>query len=371
MKIEPFQMERMQSTWENRVEFNLSESGVHPLSLHELLDGDADRILQDVPLGYIQSNGTAELRQKICGLYPGSTINNILVTTGSAEANFLLAWSFIEPGDRIVYMLPNYMQTWGLYRAFGAEMHPFYLKEEHGWNPDPEELKRLISKKTKIILVTNPNNPTGAVLSKDIMDLIVKLAGSTGAWIFSDEVYQGAEKDGKTTPSFWGRYDKVIVSNGLSKAYGLPGLRTGWIAAPSDIIDRTWSYHDYTTISLSTVSDRLARIALTPDKRNKILARTRAIINQNLPVLTSWLDKRKTIFKYIPPQAGAILYTRYNLEIPSIKFVERLRQDKSVLLVPGDHFEMGKFLRIGFGEKPGTLQAALDRVENFLATIAE
>lgn len=366
MKLEPFKMERMQSTWENLVDYNLSESGVHPMTLSGLLEKKTDEMLKDVPLGYIQSNGTPELRERISRLYPGSTADNILVTTGSAEANFLLAWSFIDPGDNVVYMLPNYMQTWGLYRAFGAEISPFYLKEEKKWNPDPEDLKRLITKETKVILVTNPNNPTGSVLSENTMDLIAELAEKAGAWVFSDEVYQGAEKDEKTTSGFWGRCDKVIITNGLSKAYGLPGLRTGWIAGPSDIIEKVWAYHDYTTISLSAVSDRLARAALEPDMRNKILARTRRVIQQNLPILTSWLDERSDIFTYIPPAAGAILYTRYHLDIPSLDFVEKLRREQSVLLVPGSHFEMEKYLRIGFGEEPEKLQAALSRIGHFI-----
>ena len=120
MKIEHFKMERMQSQWENLVDFNLSESGVHPITLQEILSPETISELAEIPLGYIQTNGTPELREKICAMYPGTNIENVLVTTGSAEANFLLSWSFIEPGDEVLLMMANFMQFWGLMRAFGA-----------------------------------------------------------------------------------------------------------------------------------------------------------------------------------------------------------------------------------------------------------
>jgi aspartate/methionine/tyrosine aminotransferase len=363
MKIEHFKMERMQSTWEFHVTYNLSESGVHPLSLSELVKKEEMDSILKIPLGYIQTNGTSELREKICQLYPGSNIENILVTTGSVEANYLLIWSSVEPGDEVVFMLPNYMQIWGLARAFGAKVKSFFLKEEREWDPDPDELRQLITDKTKIIAITNPNNPTGSRLSEKARQTIIELADRTGAWIFSDEVYQGAERDGKLTPSFWGTYEKVAVSSGLSKAYGLPGLRVGWIAAPEEFIQRTWPYHDYTTISISAVSDRLARIALSSPNRENILERSRSIIRKNYSIIQEWFQKQQGLFHCVPTEAGAIVLARYNLDIDSLELINRLREQKSVLLVPGAHFEMGRYIRFGFGDEEAYLKAALARVE--------
>jgi len=362
MKIEYFKMERMQSRWENVVDYNLSESGVHPLRLDELASPEEIQDILQTRLGYLQTNGTPELKEKISTLYPGSGADNILVTAGSAEANFLLAWSLIEPGDEFLFMIPNYMQLWGLAKSFGAEVKTFALREDLDWNPDPAELKRLVTPRTKIIAVTNPNNPTGAQLSPESREAILELAEWAGAWVMVDEVYQGAELDGRLTPTFWGSYEKVIVTSGLSKAYGLPGLRVGWMVAPADLVDRTWPYHDYTTISISAVSDRLARIALDPERRENIRGRTRRIIEKNLSLLFSWFERQDGLFHCIPPKAGAIAFARYNLDVNSTELVNRIRETRSVLLVPGEQFEMDGYLRFGFGEESERLEEALERV---------
>jgi len=369
MKIEHFKMERMQSTWENEVEYNLSESGVHPLTLREFLSGDEVRELEAIPLGYSQSNGSPELREQIARLYPGASLDHVLVTNGSSEANYLLMWSNIEPGDEAVFMMPNYMQMWGLVRGFGSALRPLWLKESLGWAPDLDELHQLVSPKTKLIIVTNPNNPTGAVLSAEAMSAIVEAAARVGAWIVADEIYQGAERVGGTTPSFWGRYDRTLVVNGLSKAYGLPGIRIGWIVAPKEFISKTWPYHDYTTISPGVLSDRIARIALSPTNREKILKRTRSIIQNNFALLESWLNKRAEFFSYVPPQAGAIAFVRYALKTNSTELVTRLINEKSTLIVPGDHFEMDRYLRLGFGSEPAYLESGLTRVGALFAEL--
>ena len=369
MKIETFKMERMQSTWENVVDYNLSESGVHPMTIEEFLSpGDIDG-LNRLPLGYTQSNGTEELRERIRIFYPGIGPGGVLVTAGSSEANYLLIWSLIEPGDEVLFELPNYMQMWGLLRGFGADVKPFRLREDLGWQPDPDEIAKLVTPRTKLIILTNPNNPTGAVLNSQSMAAIIALADKVGAWILADEVYQGAELSGIRTPSFFGRYDKVLAVNGLSKAYGLPGLRIGWIAGPEDAIARTWPYHDYTTISPSALSDRLATIALSPGNRERILARTRGILNANYPVLDRWLKAQDGTFSYRPPQAGAICYARYDLRINSTELVEKLIREKSVLLVPGDHFKMDGCLRFGYGPEEAYLLAALGRVAETLKAL--
>ncbi|MEW5901649.1 MAG: aminotransferase class I/II-fold pyridoxal phosphate-dependent enzyme [Acidobacteriota bacterium] len=366
MKIEQFKMERMQSTWENEVTYNLSESGVHPLSLGELVGEEELREILKIPLGYSQTNGTPELREQISRLYPGAELDQILATAGSSEANFLLMWSSLEPGDEVVFMMPNYMQMWGLARGFGAKLKPLWLREKLGWALDLDELRKAVSRKTKFIVVTNPNNPTGAVLSREAMSALVEQAAASGAWIIADEVYQGAEREAEVTPSFWGMYDKVVIVNGLSKAYGLPGLRIGWIVGPKDLIQKTWPYHDYTTISPSILSDRLGRIALSPANRQKILKRTRGILRNNFPILKAWLDNQEGLFSFLAPQAGAIAFARYDLKVNSTELVTMLIQEKSVLLVPGDHFEMDRYLRFGFGSEPDYLERGLSRVADLL-----
>ena len=363
MKIPYFKMEHAQSQWENVVDYNLSASGVDALSFDELVSQEEFNEIVKTKLGYLQTDGTSQLKEKICDIYPGAREKNVLVTTGLAEANYLLTWSTVEPGEEAVFMLPNYMQIAGLMRSFGANVKTFHLKEDLEWNPDPDELSSLITEDTKVISITNPNNPTGGQLSEDARQTIIDLAERADAWLFVDEVYQGAELDEIITPSFWGTYKKAVVTCGLSKAYGLPGLRAGWLVAPEDLVDKVWAYKDYTSICLSAVSDALAQIALRPENRKKILTRTRRILKTNFPVLESWLNRQEGIFHCLPPKAGAIAFARYNLDINSTELVERLRERKSVLLCPGDHFEMDGYIRFGYGENKEYMVNALELVQ--------
>ena len=370
MHIEPFEMERFQSLWENIVEYNLSESGVHPLKLEELL-ADADwNDFQKIPIGYNQTNGTAALRSIIAKLYPGAATKNILVTTGSSEANFLTTWALTDPGDEIALMLPNYMQIWGLANAFGAKVKTFHLIPKDGrWQIDWDEFEQAVTSKTRLIAICNPNNPTGAQLNRAEMERICAVANQVNAWIISDEVYRGAERIGELTPTFWGIYDKVIAVAGLSKAYGLPGLRIGWVVAPLDLVEKLWSYHDYTTICPNPLSDYLARIALSSPNREKILDRTRTIVRTNFKIFEDWTKSHDGVFECIPPMAGAITLVKYNLNIKSLELVTKLREQKSVLVMPGGHFFMENYLRFGFGCPPDYLKKALERISELLAGI--
>jgi aspartate/methionine/tyrosine aminotransferase len=371
MKLEQFAMERMQSTYENQVAFNLSESGVHPLRLGELVDDAASReALMAEGLRYIQSNGTLPLRQAIADLYVGATTDHVQVTNGGSEANYITTWNLVEPGDDVVMMVPNYMQTWGLTRAFGATVREWPLVNNGaGWSVDVDALERLVTARTKAIVICNPNNPTGARFAAADLDRIAAVADRHGSWILSDEIYRGAERDGRETPTMWGRSDRAIVTSGLSKAYGLPGLRVGWVVGPTALIAALWSYHDYTTIAPGALSDALARRALDPARRNAILDRTRGILNHNYPIIAAWLDQRSDAFSYTPPDAGAIVYVRYKQAINSTDLVNRLRREKSVLIVPGDHFGMDGYLRIGYGDEPDYLREGLGRVHELLTSL--
>ena len=365
-------MERMQSTYENLVDFNLSESGVHPMTPRELV-GDAHvATVLEQPLAYTQSNGTRELRALIAADYAGASEAHVEVTNGGSEANYLAVWRLVEPGDEVAMLVPNYMQSWGLIRAFGGTVREWPLVEDGAagrWRPDLNRLAAIVSEKTRLIVLCTPNNPTGARLTADELDAVAAIAARHGSWILSDEVYRGAEIDGVESPSMWGRGERVIVTAGLSKAYGLPGLRIGWIVAPPAFVETTWSYHDYTTIAPGALSDRLARVALSPERRPAILSRTRAMLRANLPLIEEWLRAHAPGFSWTSPEAGAIVYVRYHYAINSTTLVNRLRAEKSVLIVPGDHFGMDGYLRVGFGERPDYLRQGLDRVHELLLTL--
>src|SRR5271155_5893249 len=262
MQIEPFELERWQSVWENKVELNISESGVHPLTTAELVrDPEQLRKILEVQQLYPQTNGSEELRSRIAELYPGASAENVLVTCGGSEANFVSTWSLIEPGDEVVFMMPNYMQIAGVARAMGATVKPLWLREELDWGINVDDLPRVVTPKTKLIAICNPSNPTGAVLREDMRAAVIAAAEKVGAWIISDEVYRGAEFDGEMTLTMWGGYERTLCTAGLSKAFSLPGLRTGWVIGAPKMIENLWSYHDYTSIGPSMLTDRLASAA--------------------------------------------------------------------------------------------------------------
>ncbi|HZS49649.1 MAG TPA: aminotransferase class I/II-fold pyridoxal phosphate-dependent enzyme [Bryobacterales bacterium] len=178
----------------------------------------------------------------------------------------------------------------------------------------------------------------------------------------ADEVYRGAEREGPLTPSFWGRYEKVLITGGLSKAYGVPGIRLGWIAGPAEEVASLWGCHDYTTIAVGVLSDALARTVLQPENRRRILERTRGVLRENYLCLAQWAEEQNGILRFVPPAAGTVAFFRYHLHIHSTDLMRKLRDEKSVLVVPGEHFGMDGFLRIGYGQPLSILQAALGRI---------
>ena len=362
MPIRTFELERIQSLYENTVEYNLTESGFHPFTLQELLTPEELHQLTNTVLGYGQTNGSIPARQRIASLYPGCTEDQILICNGSSEANFVACHTLLEPGDEIVMMLPNYMQIWGVAEELGAIPRSFSLQSSENWASNLAELHQKVSPKTKMIALCNPNNPTGYTLSLKEMQEIIAIAASVDAWIYADEVYRGAELDGVERPSFLGMYPKTVVAGGLSKAYALPGLRLGWLAGPADLIANCWAYHDYTSITAGILSHQVAEIALEPSRRLQILARNRTMLNHNLRLLQDWLGKQATSFQFVPPQAGGMAFLQYDFDMNSSQLSDWLRMNKGVFIIAGDCYGMDGYLRIGIGGKSEYLAGGLERL---------
>ena len=377
MDLERFDLERWQSVHEHDVDINLSESGVHPLRLQEIVEtADLDDLLGQ-ELGYTQTNGTIQLRERVAALYDGASAANVLVTNGGSEANFVTCWHLIEPGDEVVVIQPTYMQIPGLVRSFGATVREVWLEDGHGdhgmndqtpmrWRLDLDAVRGAVTPRTRCIAVCNPNNPTGARLDEAEVAELCALAENLGCWVLADEIYRGAELDGRDTPSAWGRHDRVIVTGGLSKAYGLPGLRIGWIAGPAELVEQLWGRHDYTTIAPGAVNDLLARLALDPSRRGRLIARTRARLRENQAIVRMWVSEQHGV-RQIPPEAGAVTLVRYPGARLSAELAESLRATHGVLVVPGVHFGLEHHLRIGIGGNAGLLQEGLARLGRVLA----
>tara|TARA_B100000424_G_scaffold68372_1_gene50712 strand:+ start:769 stop:1878 length:1110 start_codon:yes stop_codon:yes gene_type:complete len=369
MKFEEFELERNQSLFEHEVDYNLSESGLHPLPLKIILTDDEQQELLDTELIYGFTTGTPILREKISQLYTGAEFDNVLATCGSAEANFIAVMTLLEPGDELIYMVPNYLQIRGIARSFGIIVREVPLREELGWQWDMKELESMISIKTKMIAVCHPNNPTGSIVSKENMGEIIDIASQNDCWILSDEVYRGAELNGIESPSFYGNYEKTIVNGGLSKAYRLPGLRVGWTVGPKDYIKKAWAFHDYTSISIAYHSDWVASRILDTKRRKKILDGTKQHLNQNMNTLVEWIDTCDGKLSLSPPQAGAIAFVRIKMDIPSQVLTYHIRDNFSVLLTAGKWFGLEGFLRFGYGPPNEYFLEALDRIGQSLEAI--
>jgi hypothetical protein len=370
MPIELFAMERMQSTWENVVDYDMSESGVRPLTLRELVEMGFDlESFMDQPLGYSQSNGTIELRERLAAIYQGAGIAQIEVTNGTSEANYLIALSQLRPGDDVAMEVPNYMQMPGVARSLGARVRTFRLRQDTGWEPDWDEFDAAVTPKTRLLYLSNPNNPTGAVLSDTAMTRIAERCERTGTWLLADEVYLGAEIDRPRTMSFWGMSDRVVVTSGLSKAYGIPGVRIGWIVGPKALVSECWSQHDYLTIGPNKMSDRIARVAVEGHNRERCYARTREILRHNLPIAREWIARFDGRLSWREPQAGAIALVRYDADTPSLDIAERVRTEQSTLIVPGTHVGLEGYLRIWLGGREEFLREGLRRIGAELARL--
>jgi aspartate/methionine/tyrosine aminotransferase len=360
------------SIWEHQVDYNISESGVQPMSVAELLDHDPDLIEKFLAttLTYPQTNGSIELRDRIAALYHGATRDNVVVTTGAAQANFTAILTTLDPGDEIVVMLPNYMQIWGLAKNYSLDVKTFSLSEKIGWGFESADLRAAVTNNTRLIAICNPNNPTGHIMTTDERAAVISAADRVGAWILSDEVYAGAEHySDQLTPSMWGEYDRVLAIGSLSKAYALPGLRIGWVVAPADMADEIWARQDYITISATVLGNKLAAHALSPQVRSKLIDRTRLYVRKGYQNFESWCLENADLITLVPPEAAAIAFVRYHKGTNSSQLVDRLIREQSTYVVPGDHFGLDQHLRISYGLSDEYVNEGLSRVIKVLRSV--
>lgn len=373
MNFKPFDLEYSQSVWEQDVDFNLTESGVHPITLSELI-GDNDALqaqLLATEINYPHVNGIPRLRESIASLYEEATIDNVLVTIGAAEANQIVMQALLSPGDEMASLTPTYKQVWGIAENSGNTVRSFSLEADKNWALNTDELEAAINEKTKIIAVVNPNNPTGHIFTREEMASIVNGAEKVGAWILADEVYRGAEREqDEETTSFFGMYDKVVAIGSMSKAYGLPGLRIGWIVAPPDTVEDIWRRHEYTAIAASMLSNHLAAHALSPEVRPRLINRARTYIRNGFPILKEWMDSQDGLFSYTPPQASAVSFIKYNMDINSTELMLKLIKEANVFIGAGDSFGMDHHIRIAFGQDRAVLEEAFSRIQRTLESLS-
>lgn len=376
LKLEPFALERWMTTYEQRVQYDIAESGVLPLSIKELLaweePGEREHLLDqllNLPLGYNEACGSLALRSAIAATYQQAGPENILITTGAIEANFLLFNVLLNEGDEVIAQAPAYQQLISVPRAVTHRVSLWDVHSEDGFYFDLADLERLLTPHTRLIIVNTPHNPTGALLSQEELSRVYQLAESVGAHVLCDEAYRWLEIPGGVNPDYpvFNLGSRGISVGTVSKPFGLPGLRIGWIAAPEEIIADCWALRDYLSLSPGKLNDALALLAFK--HRERIVERNRAIITQNLATARTWFAEHQDLLSWSPPRGGLLALVRYHLPIASLDLANRLAEEYSVMLAPGSAFGFEHHLRLGIGQEPQIFAQGLERTAACLATL--
>jgi aspartate/methionine/tyrosine aminotransferase len=373
MKIAPFAVEQWMNAHETKCRFNLAETCVESLTIAELLDmaGQRAAVLEELlplKMTYGAIEGSDRLRTAIAGLYTSRSPANVLVTHGAIGANALVYQALVAAGDRVVTILPTYQQHYSIPESMGADVQRLHLQADNGYLPDLEELRRLVTPGTKLIAFSNPNNPTGSLMERALLEEVVRIAASVNAYILSDEVYRGTtQEDDTLTPSIADLYPRGISTGSVSKAFSLAGFRLGWICGPSEILSAAEIHRDYNTISVGILDDLFSSIAL--ENRDKILARSRNLVRTNLAMLDRWMQSESAL-SYVKPRAGTVTLLSYAVDMPSEEFCARLLEETGVLFTPGSAFEIEGCVRIGYANGSAILEEGLRRTSGFLRRIA-
>lgn len=370
MNIEPFGVEIWMNEFETTCEFNLAETCVHSLTVAELLEicGQADDCLdelKDVKLAYGAIPGSDRLRNAIASLYKDRSRDHTLVTHGTIGANSLVHQTLVAPGDHVIALLPTYQQHYSIPASIGAKVTQLRLLPENQFLPDLDELRRHLTADTRLLAMTNPNNPTGSLMDEAFLTELAAIARDAGAWVLCDEVYRGTDQQGSgSTASIADVYEKGISTAGMSKAFSLAGLRLGWIVAAPEVIEAVMIHRDYNTISVGVIDDHFAAIAL--EHAEPLLARSREITRGNLKLLDEWVQREARI-SWVRPRSGTTALLKLDLDMPSRDFCVKLLKHTGVMFTPGSALDMEGYLRVGFANPPETMQAGLNRVSEFLA----
>lgn len=372
MKIREFGVEIWMNAYETKCEYNLAETCVESITLEQLLDfaGKKDSILAELlpmKMTYGAIEGSDRLRTLVAGLYDQQQPENVIITHGAIGANALVHETLVEPGDHVISVGPTYQQHYSIPASYGAEVSILRLREENAFLPDLQELRELVRPDTRLIALNNPNNPTGALMDRALLEQIVEVARSVDAWLLCDEVYRGTDQAGDGyTVSIADLYDKGISTASMSKAYSLAGLRLGWIVAPQELIHAVSIHRDYNTISVGMLDDHFACIAL--EHRDKILARNHALTRTNLTILEAWVAAEPKV-SYVKPRSGTTALLKIDVELPSRDFCVRLLDAKGVMFTPGSALDIEGYVRIGYANSTEVLQTGLAKVSEFLRTL--
>ena len=374
MDIKTFKVERWMDEYETKCKYNLAETCIDSLTVREVIEMaglDAAEYLNelaDTRLTYGHIGGSPELLDGIAGLY-SEVIGpeNVIPMHGAISANHHILMTLIDPSDNMISVMPTYQQHYSIPESIGAEVRILNLNLENHFLPDIGKLKELVDENTKMITMNSPNNPSGSLIPKDVMEQVIEVAESVGAYVLCDEVYRGISEDGSYMFSVADLYEKGISVGSMSKCWSMAGVRLGWIVTGDmDLIRRCHERRDYDTISCPVIDDRLAALALA--NKDKIIARNREILNTNRRILDDWVNATPDVY-YQRPVAGTTALVYYKKDMPSRELCDRLIRETGVFFTPGECFEMEGSVRIGYAYDSRVLQEGLDLFADFLKTI--
>lgn len=373
MNIKPFAVEEWMNEYEVGALYNIAETCVDSVSLDELFEltgENKEDFLKDFcaqRLTYGDIWGSEALRSGISKLYHTIKADEVVLTHGAAGANHHVFCSLISAGDRVVSIMPTYQQLYSIPESIGADLAVMRLKQENGYLVDLDELRALVIPDTKMICINNPNNPTGALMGKELLDEIVKIARSVGAYLLCDEVYRHLTQEDVWSESVADLYEKGISVSSMSKVFSLAGLRLGWIATHDEAaLAALRSHRDYDLISCGMFDEAVAAIAL--GHKDKLIARSTGIVRTNLAILDDWVNSSEHFF-YTRPQAGTTALVYYDFDIPSYDFCKRMYHETGAFVTPGDCFEQPRSMRIGYASDTETLKAGLAAISEFAAKL--
>ncbi len=367
MNIAPFALERHFARHEFSARYLLSASDCEALSLDELLGmagPEIRRLWDGLTLGYTETPGHPFLRELIAGLYQEAVPDDVLVSAPE-EGVFLLMHALLKPGDHVICFSPAYQSLYEIARSIGCDITGWEPAEDRGWRFDPGWLEKELRPATRLVVINFPHNPTGYVPGKKDLEAIVDIVSRRGVHLFSDEMYRFLEiESGTTLPAACDLYERAHSLSGLSKSFGLPGLRLGWIVSRDrDVIDRLSALKDYTTICHSAPSEILAMVAL--ENRQRIIDRHLTRIRKNLAVLDSFFSDYSSLFSWIRPRGGSVCFPRVLFTHDSDRFCGDVLKDTGIMLVSSRLFDYGGcHVRMGFGRE--NLPEVLDLFSEYL-----
>lgn len=373
MNIKPFAVEEWMNAYETGARYNIAETCVDSISLDELFELSGTHkesflnklCARRLTYGYIE--GSPDLKEGIAALYHTIRPDEIVPAHGASGANHHVFYSLINPGDKVISIIPSYQQLYSIPASLGAKVEILHLKKENNYLPDLEEMEEMARGGVKMICLNNPNNPTGALMSPEILKKVVDIAKKSDAYLLVDEVYRHLTQDDEWQPSIVDMYEKGISTSSMSKVFSLAGVRLGWIAThDKDALKQFWSHRDYNLISCGMMDETIAALALA--SKNQILERNKKIIRENLDILDHWIQEEPRL-SYVKPKAGTTALVYYDFPIDSYTLCRRMYASCGTFVTPGDCFDEPRSMRIGYAADRDTLKKGLQAMSTFLGSL--